>query len=220
MAALLIGCFIMRLRNRKPSLQEVFLERSSHSLWQALIFFPEVKGYIHSPTDIQFHIFFGGGSSRPYPIGRRLVITVVKTRGAFHSSKTSGLNFLQLPVTNRTAFPKFLKKKTISRGRPKFFTKFVSWKFSFHSTLLPEFLRSFSWIVYISEIQQLLQFLEIFCTICCCFQVFEKVLTEWKAPKVLKIIWAKSCKVGFKTCSYKPGENIRQLNNDARGKVV
>ena len=122
MAALLIGCFIMRLRNRKPSLQEVFLERSSHSLWQALIFFPEVKGYIHSPTDIQFHIFFGGGSSRPYPIGRRLVITVVKTRGAFHSSKTSGLNFLQLPVTNRTAFPKFLKKKTISRGRPKFFT--------------------------------------------------------------------------------------------------
>ena len=98
------------------------------------IFFPEVKSCIHSPTDIHFHIVFGGGSSRPHPIGRRLVITVVKTRGAFHSSKTSVLNFPQLPVANRTAFSK------ISEKEDNLTQKFFSWKFSFHLTLLPEFL--------------------------------------------------------------------------------
>ena len=98
------------------------------------IFFPEAKSCIHSPTDMHFHIVFGEGSSRPHSIGRRLVITVVKTRGAFHSSKTSVLNFPQLPVAKRTAFSK------ISEKEDNLMQKLFSWKFSFHSTLLPEFL--------------------------------------------------------------------------------
>ena len=114
------------------------------------IFFPEVKSCIHSPTDMHFHIVFGGGSSRPHPIGRRLVITVVKTRGAFHSSKTSVLNFPQLPVANRTAFSK------ISTLLPEFlevlvelftFQKFNSfcnfWKFSVPFVAVSKFLKKF-----------------------------------------------------------------------------
>ena len=50
--------------------------------------------------------------------------------------------------------------------------------FSFDSTLLPEFLEFFGWIVRISEIQQFPEFLktfpENFCTICRCFQIFQK----------------------------------------------
>ena len=78
--------------------------------------------------------------------------------GAFHSTKTSGLNFRQLQVANGAAFYKISQKKTTSRGIPKF-GKFFSWKFCFHSTLLLEFLETFPGN---------------FCTIYRCFQVFER----------------------------------------------
>ena len=102
------------------------------------IFFPEVKSCIHSPTDMHFHIVFGGGSSRPHPIGRRLVITVVKTRGTFHSSKTSVLNFPQLPVANRTAFSKISEKEDNLTQKIFFLEVFFPFDFA------PRISRSFS----------------------------------------------------------------------------
>ena len=59
--------------------------------------------------------------------------------GAFHSTKTFGLNSQQLPEAKATEhFPKFPKKRKTSRVIPKF-SKMFPRKFSFHSTLLPEF---------------------------------------------------------------------------------
>ena len=56
--------------------------------------------------------------------------------GTFHSIKTSGLNFRQLPLTNGTAFSKISKNMdNLARN-----TQIFSRKFSFHSTLPPEFL--------------------------------------------------------------------------------
>ena len=56
--------------------------------------------------------------------------------GAFHSTKTSGLNFRQLPEQH---FPKFPKRGQPLEVYPNF-SKIFSRKFSFHSTLLPEIL--------------------------------------------------------------------------------
>ena len=112
MAVLLIGCFIMRLRNQKPSCTSSNLgKKQPLSLTGTFIFSWGLR--LHSLTNRHAlsYFFFGGGSSSPYPIRRRLVITVVKTRGTFHSSKTSVLNFLQLPVVNSTAFSKISEKE-------------------------------------------------------------------------------------------------------------
>ena len=48
--------------------------------------------------------------------------------------------FRQLPGASGTAFSKISKERRTWRGIPKFWETF-SWKFSFHSTLLPEFLK-------------------------------------------------------------------------------
>ena len=61
------------------------------------------------------------------------------TLGAFRSTKKSGLHFRQLPVENCTAFSKIIKMRTTLRGKTRFSETF-SRKFSFHSTLLSEFL--------------------------------------------------------------------------------
>ena len=78
------------------------------------------------------------------------VFGFLEAKGAFHSTKTSGLNFGQfhermeqhfsVDCTGNDDFPTFPKKRTTSRGIPKF-SKKISRKFSFHSTLLPEFLK-------------------------------------------------------------------------------
>ena len=130
---------------------------------------------------MQFHIFFEGGSSRPYPIGRRLVITVVKRRGTFHSSKTSGLNFLQLPVVNRTAFSKISEKEDNLARFTKIFKIFFSWKFSFHSTLLPEFLTVLvEWFTF-RKFNSFCNFWK-FSVLFVAVSKFLKVLIECKAP--------------------------------------
>ena len=118
----------------------------------------------------------------------------VKTLGAFHSTKTSGLNFRQLPVANGTAFfpltaPvmtifQHFQERTTSRGIPKFSKKF-SRKFSFHSTLLPEFLKfSVEWFAF-RKFNSFRNFWKLFQEISVPFAVasnFSKVWVEWKAP--------------------------------------
>ena len=60
--------------------------------------------------------------------------------GTLHSTKTSGLNFWQLPVASGTAFSGISKKGGNLMRYTQIFEKFFSPKFSFHSTLLPKFL--------------------------------------------------------------------------------
>ena len=124
MAALLIGCFIMRLRNQKPSCTSSNLGKKQPLSDRHFYFFLRFKAAFTHQQTCTFIFFFGGGSSSPYPIRRRLVITVVKTRGTFHSSKTSVLNFLQLPVVNRTAFSKISEKEDNLTRYTKIFKDF------------------------------------------------------------------------------------------------
>ena len=90
---------------------------------------------------------------------------------ASHSTKTSGLNFWQLPLANETTFSKIPKKRPTSWGIPKFSKKLFKEVFS-PFNFAPGISR-----IRISEIQQLSEFLETFvgniCTICRCFQIFE-----------------------------------------------
>ena len=67
---------------------------------------------------------------------------------AFHSTETPGLNFRQLSGANATTFFKISKNRTTLQGMPKF-SKKISCKFSFHSTLLPEELElSVEWFAF------------------------------------------------------------------------
>ena len=87
--------------------------------------------------------------------------------GAFHSTKTSGLNFRQLPVANGTAFSKLSQKKTTSRGIPKFGKFFPG---------------SFLSIQLCSR-----NFWKLFREISVPFHAvskYSKVLIDWKAPKL------------------------------------
>ena len=78
-------------------------------------------------------------------------------------------------------FPTFPKKRTTSRGIPKF-----SRKFSFHSTLLPEFLKfSVEWFAF-RKFNSFRNFWKLFQEISVPFAAvskFSKVLVEWKAPQ-------------------------------------
>ena len=61
----------------------------------------------------------------PFPVDVRRSKTLLQgenAQGAFHSIKTSGLNFWQLPVAHGTELSKISKKKQrkTSRGIPKF----------------------------------------------------------------------------------------------------
>ena len=94
-------------------------------------------------------------------------------RGAFHSTKTSGLNFRQLPVANGTAFSKISKKGTTSRGIPKIFrhgsTEFLEFSVEcFAIQQFPEFLETFP---------------ENFCSICRCYANFRKFWFNGKRPR-------------------------------------
>ena len=115
--------------------------------------------------------------------------------GAFHSTKTSGLNFRQLSIANGTAFsvdctgnddfPTFPEKRSTSRAK---FSKKFSRKFSFHSTLLPEFLQfSVEWFAF-RKFNSFRNFWKLFQEIYVPFAAvskFSKVLVEWKAPFVI-----------------------------------
>ena len=102
---------------------------------------------------------------------------VSQTSGTFHSTKTTTLNFGNFQLRMEQPSPKFPKKRTTSRGIPKF-SKNFSREFSFHSTLLPGFLEfSVEWLAFLET------FPGHFCTICRCFQIFES-LVVWKAPVI------------------------------------
>ena len=79
-------------------------------------------------------------------------------------------------------FPTFPKKRTTSRGIPKF-----SRKFSFHSTLLPQFLKiSVEWFAF-RKFNSFRNFWKLFQEIYVPFAAvskFSKVLVEWKAPQI------------------------------------
>ena len=68
--------------------------------------------------------------------------------GAFHSTKTSDLNFRQFPVAKGTAFPKIPKKEDNLARYTQIFEKIFP-HFSFRSALLPEFLEFFvEWFAF------------------------------------------------------------------------
>ena len=100
-----------------------------------------------------------------------------------HSTKMSNLNFQQLPVTNGTAFPNISKKRTTSRGIPKFFQTFYQ-QFSFHSTFLPKFLEfSVQWFAF-WKFNSFQNFWKLFREISVPFAAFSKhskVFVEWNA---------------------------------------
>ena len=84
--------------------------------------------------------------------------------------------------TGNDDFPIIPKKRTTSRGIPKF-----SRKFSFHSTLLPEFLKfSVEWFAF-RKFNSFRNFWKLFQEISVPFAAvskFSKVLVEWKAPNI------------------------------------
>ena len=88
--------------------------------------------------------------------------------------------------TGNDDFPTFPKKRTTSRGITKF-SKKISRKFSFHSTLLPEFLKfSVEWFA-IRKFNSFRNFWKLFQEISVPFAAvskFSKVLVEWKAPPI------------------------------------
>ena len=106
------------------------------------------------------------------------------TLGAFHSTKMSGLHFWQLPVENGIALSKIFKKRTTLRGITRFLETF-SWKFSFHSTLLSEFLEFLVERFTFRIFNSLWNFWKLFWEISVQFAFvskFSKVLVEWKVP--------------------------------------
>ena len=103
-----------------------------------------------------------------------IVLFSLYVLGPFHSTKTSGMNFRQLPVANDTAFSKISKKRTTSRGIPKFWKHF-SRKVSFHSTLFPKVLEfSVEWFEF-RKFKSFRNFWKLFLetSICRSFQILE-----------------------------------------------
>ena len=101
-----------------------------------------------------------------------------ETLGAFHSTKTSGLNFRQLPaVANETAFSKISRNENNLARYTKIFEKKISRKFSFQSTFFSEFLEfSVKWFVF-RKFNSFRNF--------CRSSKFSKVLVEFKCCFVL-----------------------------------
>ena len=112
-----------------------------------------------------------------------IVLFSLYVLGPFHSTKTSGMNFRQLPVANDTAFSKISKKRTTSRGIPKFWKHF-SRKVSFHSALFPKVLEfSVEWFEF-RKFKSFRNFWKLFLETSVPFAAvskFQKVLVEWKA---------------------------------------
>ena len=129
----------------------------------------------------------------PFPVDVRRSKTLLQgenAQGAFHSIKTSGLNFWQLPVAHGTELSKISKK---NRGKPRevyrnfriFFPEVLNF---FPFKFAPAISRFFGWMVRISDTQQLSEFLETFpgnfCTIYHRYlQIFESFGSMESAPK-------------------------------------
>ena len=132
---------------------------------------------LNSPfVRVAFRMLLNRGAGGQRARGKRNWSSELKIKGAFHSTKMSGLNFRQLPVANGTAFSKIFKKDdNLTRYTQIFETFFPGIFFPFN--FAPRISRIFCWMVRISEIQQFPDFLETFpencCTICRCFQIFE-----------------------------------------------
>ena len=101
--------------------------------------------------------------------------------GVFHSTKTSGLNFRQLPVANVTTFSKISKKEDgLARFAQIFGSVFLEVFFPFN--LCPGISRIFAGMVRISQIQQFLKPLLEISVPFAAVSKFSKVLVEWQAP--------------------------------------
>ena len=130
------------------------------------------KSFIYLPSNVWLKPSEIGKvqSSRTLPISLEIM-------GAFHSTKTSGLNFGNFQLQTEQHFQKFPRKRTTSLDIPKFSKKFLG---SFLCIQRLSF-RNFKKLRLngsgISEIQPFLEcletFTENFCTICRCFQILE-----------------------------------------------
>ena len=123
-----------------------------------------------------FHLLFNRIFWKLFVIGKRPL-------GVFHSTKTSSVNFRQLPVASGTASENIPKQRTTSRRIPKFFEKF-SRKFSFQSTFLPEF--SVEWVAF-RKFDSFRNFWKLVREISVTFATvtkFSKVSVIWKALHV------------------------------------
>ena len=121
---------------------------------------------------------------------------ILKTMGAFHSTKTSGLNFRQFPVANETAFSKISNTEhNLVRNNQIFENSFRY--LSFQSTLLSEFLEfSTEWFAF-RKFYSFRNFWKLFREISVPFTAFSKVLVEWKAT-IIYSYFEKGCR---KTCA-------------------
>ena len=84
--------------------------------------------------------------------------------GAFHSTKTSGLNFWQFPIANGTAFPKISKKGTTHPRRPRGQIKGADFfpEVFFPCNFATGISRIFGWMVRVSGFQQFPEFWKLF----------------------------------------------------------
>ena len=103
--------------------------------------------------------------------------------GTLHSTKTSGLNFWQLPVASGTAFSGISKKGgNLTRYTQIFFPE-VFFPFNF----APKISRIFDWKDRISDLNSFRNFWKLFREISVPFAAVSKcskVFVEWKAPLV------------------------------------
>ena len=113
-----------------------------------------------------------------------ITVLVSQTSGAFRSTKTSALNFRQLPDVSGKAFSKISTKEDNLARYTQIFKNF-SREFAFHSTLLPGFLEfSVEWFAS-RKFNSFRNFWKLFGDISVPFTAvskFSKVLDEWKAP--------------------------------------
>ena len=135
-------------------------------------------------------------------------LSLIIAQGAFYSAKTSGLNFRQFPaqpakrrgisgrrfspsekIRPRLAgyFQQQMKpqNRTTSRGIPRFSRNF-SRKFSFHSTLLPEFQKfSVKWFPFwkFNSFRNIWKLFRQISVPSLAASIYSKVFVEWKTPQ-------------------------------------
>ena len=143
-----------------------------------------------------------------WPIFFLSLIIAQGAQGTFHSAKTSGLNFRQFPVQpakrrriSGRRFSPFEKirlrlagyfqqqikpqNRTTARGIPRFSTNF-SRKFSFHSTLLPEFQKfSVKWFPFckFNSFRNIWKLFRQISVPSLAASIYSKVFVEWKTPQ-------------------------------------
>ena len=124
------------------------LIRACHSLFQSSKentlskFIKNLGNFLHVHQN-SFIYLFSNVWLKPSEIGKvqssRTLPISLEVWGAFHSTKTSGLNFRQFLVANRAALSKISIKEDNLAWYIQIFKK-ISWNFSLHSkALFPEF---------------------------------------------------------------------------------